>query len=443
MSHVENDEALAGEEAGQRFADAKFGPVPQFERVLIPGPAGEIGIVAALIDAMAAIEAVGKENVHSGKEGEKFTGKWNYRSADDVVTAVQPALVKAGVLCVPNLIKIEREKGALQMLMEYRFFARDGSSVTVRIVSNGAGNTAYTIGAAYSYAIKYVLSQLLMIPFDDERMEMDSDASMGSGSMGSGEDQPRQRGRQEQSGKPWFERAGWSSLEELAETRKDVVDRMRALAPLHLTAMKRRLAELEPAMTWNPETGERIGKETIWRPKNKQKPTEAGSIATGPLKAEMVKVLEILKEVEAESAREAAGEEPFDTESSPRGEPEREMTPGEKMTAARKATQERSKERRRSARKTPPKDEPEAVSVAPGASETLVEGRKWLAETMLQAEAKVADQIRETLEDAEYWPIGSITEEQMTDALVLASMVVRQETVGPVADGATEGDGDV
>jgi len=113
------------------------------------------------------------------------------------------------------------------------------------------------------------------------------------------------------------------------------------------------------------------------------------------------------------------------------------------MTAARKATQERSKERRRSARKTPPKDEPEAVSVAPGASETLVEGRKWLAETMLQAEAKVADQIRETLEDAEYWPIGSITEEQMTDALVLASMVVRQETVGPVADGATEGDGDV
>ena len=458
MSDAENDEARAQEEAGVSWGSyrAAKGEAPRLsDPVLKPGPDGGVAIIGALIDAMEAIEAVGKENVHSGKEGEKFTGKWNYRSADDVVTAVQPALVKGGVLCVPNLVNIERERGALQMLMEYRFFARDGSSVTVRIVSNGSGNTAYTIGAAYSYALKYVLSQLLMIPFDDERMDMEAGGSMGSGELGSGElgsgGQRQERPARDPKA-PWWEQAGWEDLEHLSVVRQDIVDRMRVLPEVHKEAMKLRLDALDEDWLYRTDTGRRY-KGKVWQPKDKSKPKGPGSIATGPTTAAADKVLEILKSVEDEALREAAGEEPFGTEFSPRGEgedlppqtpevaaaieAEREQTPGEKLTAAREATKERSKARRASARKTggsKASDPPEPASVAPEASEAILEGRKWLTEAILQNEGPIANQIHETLEDAGHWPIGSITDqEQMTDALTLASLVLKQETEGPAA----------
>jgi hypothetical protein len=42
------------------------------------------------------------------------------------------------------------------------------------------------------------------------------------------------------------------------------------------------------------------------------------------------------------------------------------------------------------------------------------------------------------MEDAELWPIGAITEDQIGDALTLASLVLKQETEGPAAAGAEE-----
>lgn len=149
--------------------------------VLKPGPTGTIDVVAALIQAMKLLPAVGKDSQHEGGRGEGGTGRWNYRSADAVVSAAGPAMAAAGVLCIPNVIGDTPfqmgNQDAIRIAMEYRFFAADGSSVTVRIIAHAVGRTAYTIGAAYSYAFKYALSQALAIPFDDPRLDLESTES--------------------------------------------------------------------------------------------------------------------------------------------------------------------------------------------------------------------------------------------------------------------------
>lgn len=151
------------------------------DTVLRPGPTGTVDIIAALIAAMKLLPAVGKDSAHQGERGSGGTGSWNYRSADAVVTAAGPAMAAAGVLCVPNLVGDTPfqmgNQDAIRIAMEYRFFAADGSSVTVRIIAHAVGRTAYTIGAAYSYAFKYALSQALAIPFDDPRLDLESTES--------------------------------------------------------------------------------------------------------------------------------------------------------------------------------------------------------------------------------------------------------------------------
>lgn len=149
--------------------------------VLKPGPAGTVDIIAALIEAMKLLPAVGKDSQHEGGRGEGQTGRWNYRSADAVVSAAGPAMAHAGVVCIPTVIGDTPfqmgQQDAIRIAMEYRFFAADGSSVTVRIIAHAVGRTAYTIGAAYSYAFKYALSQALAIPFDDPRLDLESTES--------------------------------------------------------------------------------------------------------------------------------------------------------------------------------------------------------------------------------------------------------------------------
>lgn len=149
--------------------------------ILRPGPTGSVDIIAALIATMKLLPAVGKDSEHQGERGSGGTGRWSYRSADAVVTAAGPAMAAAGVVCIPNLVGDTPfqmgNQDAIRIAMEYRFFAADGSSVTVRIVAHAVGRTAYTIGAAYSYAFKYALSQALAIPFDDPRLDMESTES--------------------------------------------------------------------------------------------------------------------------------------------------------------------------------------------------------------------------------------------------------------------------
>ena len=158
-------------------------PAPAIEGqpILTPGRDGGTAIVGALIETMKAIGVVGKERRHTGKQGEGSTGQWNYRSGDDVVNAVQPALVEANVLNVPTVRSHSRTKlgnsSCLELQLRYTLISgEDGSSLAVDVISHGVGNTAFTTGAAMSYGLKYALSQLFMIPFDDTKLDLESNA---------------------------------------------------------------------------------------------------------------------------------------------------------------------------------------------------------------------------------------------------------------------------
>ena len=129
-------------------------------------------IVGALVKAMTEVGAVGKDSEHNQAK----TGKWKYRSADAVINAVQPALITAGVVVIPTITQESTEPGRVELHCRYTFYAAtDGSSITATVVARAFGNTPFTVGAALSYAVKYCLSQVLMIPFDDDRMDVESD----------------------------------------------------------------------------------------------------------------------------------------------------------------------------------------------------------------------------------------------------------------------------
>lgn len=79
--------------------------------------------------------------------------------------------------------------------------------------------------------------------------------------------------------------------------------------------------------------------------------------------------------------------------------------------------------------------EPEApASGAPGASDgapapaTPDQGRAWLTQQVLKNRPKVVDALRETLDDAELWPVDTIPDDRVTEAIALAAYVVNLET---------------
>lgn len=79
--------------------------------------------------------------------------------------------------------------------------------------------------------------------------------------------------------------------------------------------------------------------------------------------------------------------------------------------------------------------EPEApASGAPGASEgespagNPDDGRGWLTQQVLKSPAKLVDSIRETLDDADLWPVDQIPDERVAEAIALVAYVIDIET---------------
>ena len=208
---------------------------------LLPGPSGSFDVLGAIVAAMSAIGPVEKASTNTH---ERFA----YRSADDVISAVQPALVEAGIVLVPEILSMEpttlvsqrSEVRATEVRMRYRFFAAsDASSVSVEVIVHAVGATAFAIGAAYSYALKYALSQLFAIPFADQRM----DPEAGDGAGGQSETRVSAGPPPADSGS-WWQRIGWDSEQAHADARAALVASLKALPPEQLASAKQALAEI-------------------------------------------------------------------------------------------------------------------------------------------------------------------------------------------------------
>lgn len=131
-------------------------------------------IYKKMSDVMKEIGFIGK-NQKNQAQGFKFRG------IDDFVNALYPALTKHGVFMTPratsytqDLKDVLRGSGKpgvdkhVSIMMEYDFFAEDGSKVTVGPVpAEGLDSGDKATNKALSAALKYALIQTFSVPTQD------------------------------------------------------------------------------------------------------------------------------------------------------------------------------------------------------------------------------------------------------------------------------------
>lgn len=106
---------------------------------------------------------------------------FKFRGVDQFVNALYPALTKHGVFMTPRVTQssqeireVERSNGRkgvdkhVSLLVEYDFYAEDGSKVTVGpIASEGVDSGDKATNKALSAALKYALIQTFSVPTED------------------------------------------------------------------------------------------------------------------------------------------------------------------------------------------------------------------------------------------------------------------------------------
>lgn len=106
---------------------------------------------------------------------------FKFRGVDSFVNALYPCLVKHGVFMAPKCVQeshelkdVERSSGKkavdkhVHILMEYTFYAIDGSSVVIGpIPAEGLDSGDKSTNKALSAALKYALIQTFSVPTQD------------------------------------------------------------------------------------------------------------------------------------------------------------------------------------------------------------------------------------------------------------------------------------
>lgn len=135
-------------------------------------------IYSAIIGVMSEVGAVGKNGFNQQQ-------KFKYRSIDDVMNALQPAMIKNGVFVVPQILDQKREERVTikkdqytkenkeSHLMfsictiKYTFYAEDGSSVECIVVGEGMDSSDKATNKAMAIAFKYACFQVFCIPTEE------------------------------------------------------------------------------------------------------------------------------------------------------------------------------------------------------------------------------------------------------------------------------------
>lgn len=119
-------------------------------------------VLTSLHAVMAEIGAIGKTNVNSFQ-------KYNFRSVDQAMSALQPLLLKNRLIlqpCYQDEKLHEQEKGfsATAVLNLTFHHVDDGSSFLVRVPGQGADSGDKALYKALAGAFKYAIFQTFCIP---------------------------------------------------------------------------------------------------------------------------------------------------------------------------------------------------------------------------------------------------------------------------------------
>jgi len=127
------------------------------------------------------ISAVMADIGYISKDRQNEAQKWKFRGIEDLYNATQPALIKNGVFCAPSTLKVEHELREsydanghpkystwVQMTVQHRFFAEDGSFIDVVTVGERMDTSDKASNKCMSAAYKYALMELLCIPTKED-----------------------------------------------------------------------------------------------------------------------------------------------------------------------------------------------------------------------------------------------------------------------------------
>lgn len=126
-------------------------------------------IYEAVSNVMADIGAVGKSGVNK-------TQGFKYRGIDAVMNALNPALVKHKVFCVPEILDQQREErtsknGSVLIYsicrIRYKFFTTDGSFVEAVVIGEGMDSGDKATNKAMAIAFKYACFQIFCIATEE------------------------------------------------------------------------------------------------------------------------------------------------------------------------------------------------------------------------------------------------------------------------------------
>lgn len=129
-----------------------------------------------LIHAMRDVGAVSKDRTNQSQG-------YKYRGIEDFVNAVHPVFCKHGIFISTNIKDVKREErptrsGGINIytniVVEFTFYAEDGSYVSSELCGEAMDSGDKSTNKAMSAALKYCLSQMLLIPFDMVDSEKDS-----------------------------------------------------------------------------------------------------------------------------------------------------------------------------------------------------------------------------------------------------------------------------
>lgn len=129
----------------------------------------------------AKMSAVMKEIGFVAKDRKNDAQGFKFRGIDQFVNSLYPALTKHGVFMTPRATRFESQlkdvvRGSgkpgvdkhVSIMMEYDFYAEDGSKVTVGPVpAEGMDSGDKATNKALSAALKYALIQTFSIPTED------------------------------------------------------------------------------------------------------------------------------------------------------------------------------------------------------------------------------------------------------------------------------------
>lgn len=136
-----------------------------------------MNIYEAINNVMADIGAIGK-NKKNAQQG------FNYRGVDDVMNALQPALIKHKVFIVPEILEQTREerqsqKGGTLLFsickIRYTFYAEDGSNIYAVVIGEGMDSGDKATNKAMAIGFKYACFQVFCIP-TEEMKDPDGDS---------------------------------------------------------------------------------------------------------------------------------------------------------------------------------------------------------------------------------------------------------------------------